>query len=159
MTLGEKLKQYRAQAGLTQQELADGLFVTRAAVSKWERVLGYPGIDSLRLLAAQMGCTLDELVSEDDVENQRRLENRAAKRMYVCAIACFAVAVVFALLAYFLEEPLWLIGAGCFCAGYLVFAFFARPRWKRLAGNGIYRAAVFVIMLLVVLAVTLAGLV
>ena len=159
MTLGEKLKQYRAQAGLTQQELADRLFVTRAAVSKWERDLGYPGIDSLRLLAAQMGCTLDELVSEDDVENQRRLENRAAKRMYVCAIACFAVAVVFALLSYFLEEPLWLIGAGCFCAGYLGFAFFARPRWKRLAGNGIYRAAVFVIMLLVVLAITLAGLV
>ena len=107
----------------------------------------------------QFGCTLDELVSDDDVEHQRQLENRMAKRMYVCAIACFAVAVVFALLAYFLEQPLWLIGAGVFCAGYLVFAFFTRPRWKRLAGNGIYRAVVFVIMLLVVLAVTIAGVV
>ena len=159
MTFGEKLKTYRKNAGLTQEELADRLYVTRAAVSKWERNLGYPGIDSLKLIAVQFGCTLDELVSDDDVEHQRHLENRMAKRMYVCAIACFAVAVVFALLAYFLEQPLWLIGAGGFCAGYLVFAFFTRPRWKRPAGNGICRAVVFVVMLLVVLTITIAGIV
>ena len=159
MTLGEKLKQYRTDAGLTQEELADRLFVTRAAVSKWERDLGYPGIDSLKLIAAQMGCTLDELVSDDDVENQKRLDERAARRMYVCAVACFAFAVLFALLAYFLEQPLYLIGAGAFVAAYLVFAFFSRPRWKRLAGNGIYRAVVFVILLVLVLVITVLGLV
>ena len=159
MTLGEKLKNYRLAAGLTQDELADRLYVTRAAVSKWERDEGYPGIDSLKFIAKQLGCTLDELVSEDDVRNQRAIEERAAKRMYVCAVASFAVAVLFALLAYFLAQPLYLIGAGCGACGYLVFAFFSRPRWKRMAGNVIYRIAVFVILLLVVIGITIAGLV
>lgn len=102
---------------------------------------------------------MDELVSEDDVRNQRAIEERAAKRMYVCAVASFAAAVLFALLAYFLAQPLYLIGAGCGACGYLVFAFFSRPRWKRMAGNMIYRIAVFVILLLVVIGITIAGLV
>ena len=157
MTLGEKLKNYRAEAGLTQEELADRLYVTRAAVSKWERDLGYPWIDSYMLTAKLIGRALDELLSEDDVQRQRQLDERAAKRMYVCAVACFAAAVAFALLAHFLQQPLFLIGAGGFCILYLVFAFLSRPRWKRLAGNGIYRMVVFGIMLLVILAVTLAG--
>ena len=120
MTFGEKLKNYRTREGLTQQELADRLFVTRAAVSKWERDLGYPGIDSLRLIAKAMDCTLDKLLSDEDGENVRRMEERRAKRMYVCAVAAFAAAVLFALLAYFLQQSLWLIGAGCGAAAYLV---------------------------------------
>ena len=158
MTLGEKLKAYREREGLTQEELADRLYVTRAAVSKWERDLGYPGIDSLRLIANEMGCTLDELLSEDDAANERRIEGRRAMRMYACAVGSFAAAVLFALLAYFLEEPLYCIGAGCGCAAYLVFAFFSKPKWKRMRGNVLYRSIVFFVMLLVVLAVTLAGL-
>lgn len=159
MTFGEKLKNYRTRERLTQQELADRLFVTRAAVSKWERDLGYPGIDSLRLIAKAMDCTLDELLSDEDGENVRRMEERRAKRMYVCAVAAFAAAVLFALLAYFLQQSLWLIGAGCGAAAYLVFAFFAKPRWKRMAGNLIYRAAVFLILLALVIGITIAGIV
>ena len=158
MTLGEKLKAYREREGLTQEELADRLYVTRAAVSKWERDLGYPGIDSLRLIANEMGCTLDELLSEDDAANERRIEARRAMRMYACAVGSFAAAVLFALLAYFLAEPLYCIGAGCGCVAYLVFAFFSKPKWKRMRGNVLYRGIVFFVMLLVVLAVTLAGL-
>ena len=112
MTLGEKLKTYRAEHNMTQEELAARLFVTRAAVSKWERDAGYPGIDSLKLIAKLMDCTLDELVSDDDVEGQKLRDKRASGRAYVCAVACFAVAVLFALLAYFLAQPLFLIGAG-----------------------------------------------
>lgn len=159
MTFGEKLKNYRVREGLTQQELADRLFVTRAAVSKWERDLGYPGIDSLRLIAKEMNCTLDELLSDEDEANARRMEDRRAKRMYVCAVAAFALAVLFALLAYFLQQTLWLIGAGCGSAAYLVFAFFSKPRWKRMAGNFLYRIAVFLILLALVIGITIAGIV
>ena len=103
MTLGEKLKKFRNDTGMTQEELAARLYVTRAAVSKWETDRGYPAIDSLRLIARLMDCTLDELVSDDDVENRKRMEMKRAKQMYFCAIVFFAVAVVFALVAYFLK--------------------------------------------------------
>ena len=159
MTLGEKLKNYRAEAGLTQEELADRLYVTRAAVSKWERDLGYPGIDSLCLIAKAMHCTLDELLSDDDGENARRMEERRARRMYIFAVAAFAAALLFALLAYFLQQSLWLIGTGCAAAAYLLFAYFSKPRWKRLSSNAICRIAVFLVVLALVIGVTVAGIV
>ena len=159
MTLGEKLKKFRNDTGMTQEELAARLYVTRAAVSKWETDRGYPAIDSLRLIARLMDCTLDELVSDDDVENRKRMEMKRAKQMYFCAILFFAVAVVFALVAYFLKNPWWTIGAFLCIVGYFVCAFFSKPRYKRLAANGIYRAAVFVIMLIIVAVITVFGVV
>ena len=96
MTFGEKLRKLRKDADMTQEELAARLYVTRAAVSKWETDKGYPAIDSLKLIAELFSCTIDELVSDADVENQKKLESDRAKFMYVCAIACFAVAVAFA---------------------------------------------------------------
>ena len=159
MTLGEKLKKFRNDTGMTQEELAARLYVTRAAVSKWETDRGYPAIDSLRLIARLMDCTLDELVSDDDVENRKRMEMKRAKQLYFCAIVFFAVAVVFALVAYFLKNPWWTIGAFLCIVGYFACAFFSKPRYKRLAANGIYRAAVFVIMLIIVAVITVFGVV
>ena len=48
MELGEKLQELRKNMGLTQEELAESLFVSRTAISKWESGRGYPSIDSLK---------------------------------------------------------------------------------------------------------------
>ena len=48
MEFNEKLQELRKQRGLTQEELAEFLFVSRTAVSKWESGRGYPSIDSLK---------------------------------------------------------------------------------------------------------------
>lgn len=159
MTLGEKIRTYRTRAGMTQEELAAKLFVTRAAVSKWETDKGYPGIDSLRLIAKQFSVTLDELVSEEDAAGERRLQEASAKKMYVLAVLCFAAAVLFAVSSLLAGQPLLLIGAGAGCLGYLVFAWFSRPRWRRCAGNIVYRLIVFAVMAAVIIAVTVAGVV
>ena len=51
MELNKKLQQLRKQKNLTQEELAEALYVSRTAISKWESGRGYPNIDSLKAIA------------------------------------------------------------------------------------------------------------
>ena len=67
MEFHEKLQQLRKQKGLTQEQLAEHLYVSRAAISKWESGRGYPNIDSLKAIAAFYSITIDELLSGDEV--------------------------------------------------------------------------------------------
>lgn len=63
----EKLQKLRKQKNLTQEELADLLFVSRTAISKWESGRGYPSIDSLKTISAFFGVTIDELLSSKEL--------------------------------------------------------------------------------------------
>ncbi len=63
MEFNEKLHELRNKKGLTQQELAQKLYVSRTAISKWESGRGYPSIDSLRDIAKFFSITVDELIS------------------------------------------------------------------------------------------------
>ncbi len=67
MEFHEKLQQLRKQKGLTQEQLAEHLYVSRAAISKWESGRGYPNIDSLKAIAAFYSITIDELLSGDEM--------------------------------------------------------------------------------------------
>lgn len=51
MEFNEKLQELRKQKGLTQEELAEALYVSRTAISKWESGRGYPNIDSLKAIS------------------------------------------------------------------------------------------------------------
>ena len=63
MEFHEKLQALRKSRGLTQEELAEALFVSRTAVSKWESGRGYPGIDSLKAISRYFSVTIDDLLS------------------------------------------------------------------------------------------------
>lgn len=67
MEFSEKLQELRKQKGLTQEELATALYVSRTAISKWESGRGYPSIDSLKVTAKFFGITIDELLSSDEL--------------------------------------------------------------------------------------------
>ena len=67
MDFNEKLQKLRKQKGLTQEELAEILFVSRTAVSKWESGRGYPSIESLKAISKFYGVTVDELLSGDEL--------------------------------------------------------------------------------------------
>ena len=67
MEFHEKLQQLRKQKGLTQEELAEHLYVSRTAISKWESGRGYPNIDSLKAISKLFSVTIDELLSGDEL--------------------------------------------------------------------------------------------
>ena len=69
MKFNEKLQELRKNKGITQEELAQNLFVSRTAVSKWESGRGYPNLDSLKEIAKFFNITIDELLSSDEVLN------------------------------------------------------------------------------------------
>ena len=66
MEFHEKLQELRKRKGLTQEELAQALYVSRAAVSKWESGRGYPSIDSLKAIAKLFSVTIADLLSSDE---------------------------------------------------------------------------------------------
>ena len=67
MEFSQKLQELRKQKGLTQEELAKSLYVSRTAISKWESGRGYPSIDSLKEIAKFFSVTVDQLLSGEEV--------------------------------------------------------------------------------------------
>jgi transcriptional regulator with XRE-family HTH domain len=67
MEFHEKLQQLRKQNQLTQEQLAEQLYVSRTAVSKWESGKGYPNIESLKCISKLFSVTIDELLSSDEL--------------------------------------------------------------------------------------------
>lgn len=76
MEFHEKLQELRKQKGLTQEELARALYVSRAAISKWESGRGYPNIDSLKAIADFYGVTIDALLSCEKVLTLAEEDNK-----------------------------------------------------------------------------------
>ncbi len=64
MTIGEKIRQARKHAGLSQEQLAEKLCVSRSAVAKWETGKGMPDIENLKQLPKILGVTLEQLLEE-----------------------------------------------------------------------------------------------
>ena len=67
MTLGEKIKETRKQCGLSQEQLAEKMAVSRSAVAKWEANNGLPDVDNLKALAQLLNVSVDYLLDDGEV--------------------------------------------------------------------------------------------
>lgn len=76
MEFHEKLQQLRKQNQLTQEQLAEQLYVSRTAVSKWESGKGYPNIESLKCISKLFSVSIDQLLSSDELIVLAETENR-----------------------------------------------------------------------------------
>ena len=106
MEFNQKLQELRKQKGLTQEELAEQLYVSRTAISKWESGRGYPNIESLKAIAKFFSVTVDELLSTDEVltiaeEDSRRKEKHFRDLMYGLLDICIALLLF---LPFFAED-------------------------------------------------------
>ena len=77
MEFHEKLQELRKNRGLTQEELAEALYVSRTAISKWESGRGYPSIDSLKVISKYFSVTIDELLSGEKLLFIAENENKS----------------------------------------------------------------------------------
>ena len=80
MEFHEKLQELRKKRGLTQEELAEALYVSRTAISKWESGRGYPSIDSLKEISNFFSISIDDLLSSEKLLSIAEKENKSTIR-------------------------------------------------------------------------------
>lgn len=83
MEFNEKLQKLRKERGITQEELAAELYVSRTAISKWESGRGYPNIDSLKAISEFFYVSVDDLLSGNTLLVIAEKDNKeSVKRIY-----------------------------------------------------------------------------
>lgn len=100
MEIGKQIKKHRTELGLSQEEFADKIFVTRQSVSNWENDKNYPDINSLVLMAEIFGVSLDSLVKGDIEKMQEEIKkedieyfNKANRRLTLAFVWDFFMLV------------------------------------------------------------------
>ena len=100
MSLSENLQRLRKEKGLSQEDVAQKLFVSRQSVSKWENGNAEPGVENLKALAGLYGVTLDELMENELAEGVQFGEEKPntksrsnSDRLY-CGLVAFRAAWV-----------------------------------------------------------------
>ncbi len=81
MELSGQIKKYRDQLGLSQEELAEKIFVTRQSISNWENDKTYPDLQSLLRLSELFGLSLDELIKGDIETMKDEINKLEIKKM------------------------------------------------------------------------------
>ena len=99
MEFSEKLQELRKSRSMTQEELAEALFVSRTAISKWESGRGYPSIDSLKEISHYFSVTIDDLICSDEMITVAENEKKEFADKYVSLI-CNALDILLAILLF-----------------------------------------------------------
>lgn len=93
MDVGNQIRDRRQRLGLSQEELAQRLYVSRVTISHWETGRTLPDVQSMLLLANLFGTTIDELV-RGDVDEMREMVEKDERRTRTLAVALAAVEIV-----------------------------------------------------------------
>lgn len=117
MEFGSKLKELRAEKGVSQAKLAADIHISRSAVAKWENGLGLPNDESLKLLSEYFGVSIDELLPDKPTAETIVSKNKTIDQQWKaivglsigCAIGLFVLAFIF---IEPLRDSLELLGIG-----------------------------------------------
>ena len=126
MELNEQIKKYRTEMNLSQEELAEKIYVTRQSVSNWENGKTYPDIHSLLLLSSLFGISLDQLVKGDIeiMKEEIKKEEIAKMNRYGKTYALMLIATAVSAVPLFMWLGVWaFIPWGIIWAVSLHFAF------------------------------------
>ena len=135
MEIGTQIKKFRTDSGLSQDELAERIYVSRQTVSNWETGKSYPDVNSLVLMSETFGVTVDALL-KDDVQVMREAIEKGDSKSFLALNRTLNVLFVLMILtpiplARFLRFPglaIWL----CIAAVTLYVAIVAERKKKEL---------------------------
>jgi len=91
MEFKDILHRLRLEANLTQEQLAEKLFVSRVTVSKWETGRGYPNLDSIKLIAKIFSVSIDDLLLHDggiSIEDSATTATKGSFKQYNVFFGC-----------------------------------------------------------------------
>lgn len=116
MDISKQIKKYRLDSKLSQEALAEKVFVTRQTISNWETGKNYPDINSLVLLSTLFGVSLDILVKGDLEEMREEIKSEDIKRFNhdgmiftILLMATVVLCVPLFLYLNFIGIAIWLI--------------------------------------------------
>lgn len=99
MDFNEKLKQLRQNKKWTQEELAEKLFISRTAVSKWESGRGFPSIESLKAISQVFDISIDELLSNSELisiaEKDKQQQQKRFQHLLLGTLDCMVGLLLF----------------------------------------------------------------
>ena len=99
MEFNEKIQELRKAKSLTQEELAEALFVSRTAISKWESGRGYPNLDSLKEISKFFSVSIDDLICSEEIISAAEDEKKECIDKYISLI-CSALDILPVLLLF-----------------------------------------------------------
>ena len=119
MDFGKILKEKRHQAGITQEELAKRLNVSRSAISNWEIGRNYPDIHTLVEISTSLGVSLDELLENstmtetliDTTKEMAMNQKKKRRKLYFVVTLCSIVPVMSLLFFSFSKQPTIVLNA------------------------------------------------
>lgn len=94
MELGNQIRNHRTARGLSQEDLAERIYVSRQTISNWETDRTYPDVQSLLLLSALFDVTIDELVKGDVEMMKEALDANKMKKLSYVMLAGMVLSVV-----------------------------------------------------------------
>lgn len=107
--LSEKLKTLRANAGLTQEQIAEKLGVTKSAIARWESDKGIPDISNLILISDYFNISLDELIKGDDVVKKKIISDSSSKKWHLLVIL-YLIAIVAYIVYFAVLHQIFMVG-------------------------------------------------
>ena len=119
MKLGKKIYQLRKLSGMTQEQLADKLNVTRQTLSKWENEASLPDVESVVRLSTLFHTSLEELLSEEETQTEKKegqitledlmrinAHNRKMNMLLCCGLVFLAIGIMTAAFEWILENTI-----------------------------------------------------
>lgn len=119
MEIGKKLKEARINSGLTQEQVAEDIKVTRQTISNWENERSYPDIMNVIDLSNLYSLSLDDLLKGDDkmiehLEENTNIVKSNRKLIAAIMINVFLVILLVAFNMFLRDNQYYLIGIFCF---------------------------------------------